>query len=327
MRFLDIFRKTKNMTPDTLHADELTRLDRIRGGVYGLLIGDALGVPYEFHPAAEIPDAGLVEMVPPKGFFRAHEGVPPGTWSDDGAQALLLLESLRQNPELSLTDFAALLVRWYKDGYMTPDGRVFDIGIQTRRALGRLMEGVAPDKAGPASERENGNGALMRVLPVVFFAKTPLEVEELAMRQSVVTHGHIRAQLSCALYSLTAFAILQGATAADAVTFAEDHLLERYSMGPHETELKVVLDGRHEVPEGSGYVVDSLWSGIKCVLSTSDYETCVRKAIQLGEDTDTTACVAGGLAGLLYGEGALPSRWKSMLKGQAIVESLLEGLV
>jgi ADP-ribosyl-[dinitrogen reductase] hydrolase len=74
-------------------------------------------------------------------------------------------------------------------------------------------------------------------------------------------------------------------------------------------------------------VVDSLWSGIKCVLSTSDYETCVRKAIQLGEDTDTTACVAGGLAGLLYGEGALPSRWKSMLKGQAIVESLLEGLV
>jgi ADP-ribosylglycohydrolase len=327
MRLISIFRKRIPMPTEPQIAGTLSRQDRIRGAVYGLLVGDALGVPYEFHAAAEIPDANLVEMVPPKGFARAHAGTPSGTWSDDGAQALLLLESLRQSPKLSLTDFAALLVRWYQSGYMTPDGRVFDVGIQTSRALRKLMDGANPETAGPSGERENGNGALMRVLPVVFFAQTPVEAAELAMRQGVVTHGHIRSQLCCALYALTAFGVLHGASAADAVSAAEDHLLERYSDTPHETELKVVLDGRHDAPEGSGYVVDSLWSAIKCVLSTQDYETCVRKAIKLGEDTDTTACIAGGLAGMWYGEAAIPERWKRALKGTNIVEPLLGDLV
>jgi ADP-ribosyl-[dinitrogen reductase] hydrolase len=326
MRLISIFRKTIPMATEPQIVGTLSRHDRIRGAVYGLLVGDALGVPYEFHAASEIPEADLVEMVPPKGFRRAHAGTPPGTWSDDGAQALLLLESLRQNPKLSLTDFAALLVRWYQAGYMTPDGRVFDIGIQTSRALRKLMDGANPETAGPSGERENGNGSLMRVLPVVIFAQSPAEVEELAMRQGVITHGHIRSQLCCALYALTAFSVLHGANAADAVSAAEDYLLQRYSDTPSEAELKVVLDGRHDAPEGSGYVVDSLWSAIKCVLSTSDYETCVRKAIRLGEDTDTTACIAGGLAGLLYGETAIPARWKQALKGTSIVEPLLGDL-
>ena len=326
MRLIHKLLRAKNMSTLPLTAGELSRRDRIRGALYGLLIGDALGVPYEFQAAADIPAAELVEMTPPKGFHRAHHGVPPGTWSDDGAQALLLLESLRHNPRLALADYAQLLLRWYQKGYMTPDGRVFDIGMQTSRALRRLMDGVSPETAGPSGEYDNGNGSLMRVLPVVFFAQNPLEVEELAMRQSRVTHAHLRAQLCCALYALAAWGILHGVTAADAVNAAEELLLERYGDGPHDAELKVVLDGRHDVPGGSGYVVDSLWSAIKCVLSTQDYETCVRKAIQLGEDTDTTACIAGGLAGMLYGEAALPERWKTTLKGKNIVEQLLDGL-
>jgi ADP-ribosylglycohydrolase len=326
MRLLNLFKNHNLMDTEPLIPVTLTRVERIRGGLYGLLIGDALGVPYEFHSAADIPDANLVEMTPPKGFSRSHHGVPEGTWSDDGAQALILLESLRQDNSLSLADFATLLVRWYEKGYMTPDGQVFDIGGQTRRALGKLMAGTAPHLAGPAGERDNGNGALMRTLPVVFFARNQPEVEQLARKHGVVTHGHLISQLSCAYYALTAFDILHGASAADAVNGAEAYLLGRYEASPEMDELKIVLDGRHEPSAGSGYVVDSLWSALRCLLSTDDYEGCVKKAIQLGEDTDTTACVAGGLAGLLYGEGAIPERWKTTLKGQHLVEQLLEGL-
>jgi ADP-ribosyl-[dinitrogen reductase] hydrolase len=87
--------------------------------------------------------------------------------------------------------------------------------------------------------------------------------------------------------------------------------------------VRLTLGARVEPPRGSGYVVDSLWSAIDCLLTTTDYEACVRRAIMLGNDTDTTACIAGGLAGLLYGYEAIPSRWIEILKGKGIVERVL----
>lgn len=167
----------------TLDIRNLQHADRVRGGVYGLLVGDALGVPCEFHDASEIPAEHEIEMAPPKGLRRAHSGVPIGTWSDDGAQALCLLDTLSRDATLNPDDFGTQLVSWYETGHMTPDGKVFDVGIQTRRALGALKQGVEAMKAGPNGERDNGNGALMRCLPVVF-ARTPLRA--VASRQCYV---------------------------------------------------------------------------------------------------------------------------------------------
>jgi ADP-ribosylglycohydrolase len=182
---------------------------------------------------------------------------------------------------------------------MTPDGRVFDVGIQTSRALSALAGGASPQEAGPAGERDNGNGALMRVLPVVWMARSLDEAIDLAMRQGLVTHGHIRSQLCCALYAIVGLRMLEGMNAHDSLEFAQNALRERFAKSAHAREAQRVLDGRLEAPRGSGYVVDSLWSALDCVLETSDYETCVRRAVMLGNDTDTTACIAGGLAGLL----------------------------
>ncbi|MCB0040398.1 MAG: ADP-ribosylglycohydrolase family protein, partial [Caldilinea sp.] len=107
----------------------MTSIDeRIQGGIYGLLAGDALGVPYEFHGAADIPPLDQIEMAPPAGFRRAHGSVPPGTWSDDGAQALALLASLLECGRLDVDDFGRRLVAWYERGYMAVDNRVFDVG-------------------------------------------------------------------------------------------------------------------------------------------------------------------------------------------------------
>lgn len=300
----------------------LERSERIRGGLYGLLVGDALGVPYEFHDASEIPAEHKIEMTPPKGFRRAHSGVPVGTWSDDGAQALCLLDSLKKNAALDLAHFAGQLLAWYATGHMTPDGKVFDVGIQTRRALGALQRGVEPAKAGPNGERDNGNGALMRCLPVVFVARTLDEVVELAKRQGIVTHGHIRSQLCCALYALAGAGILDGLSAMETVSRAEEELYRRFADGEHDDELRLVLGARSEPSRGSGYVVDSLWSSMECLLTTSDYEACVRRALMLGNDTDTTACIAGGLAGMLYGYDAIPPRWINLLQGRDLAERI-----
>jgi ADP-ribosyl-[dinitrogen reductase] hydrolase len=306
-----------------MNTGNLSHVNRIRGGLYGLLVGDALGVPYEFHDASAIPADGEVEMAPPKGFRRAHAGVPIGTWSDDGAQALCLLESLNRDASLDIADFAGRLVAWYEAGHMTPDGKVFDVGIQTRRALDALRRGGDAKTAGPSGERDNGNGALMRCLPVVFTAQSTEELIELAMRQGVVTHGHMRSQLCCALYVLSAAGISKGTPALEAVTQAEIELRRRFDSTRHKREMDVVLNARSEPPRGSGYVVDSLWSSIDCLLKTSDYEACVRRAISLGNDTDTTAAIAGGLAGMLYGFDAIPSRWLNVLRGKELVDRLL----
>src|ERR1041384_2962683 len=125
----------------TVHAD---LRDRIEGGLIGLLVGDALGVPYEFHPASAIPPLEQIEFDPPPGFRRSHRSVPPGTWSDDGAQALCLLASLLDRGALAVGDFSRRLLAWYEDGYMAVDNRVFDVGVQTTVALRALMAGAPP---------------------------------------------------------------------------------------------------------------------------------------------------------------------------------------
>lgn len=304
----------------------LSRQTRLRGALLGLLVGDALGVPYEFHGAASIPTPTEIEMTPPPGFERAHAGVPPGTWSDDGAQALALLDALLRDPSLNLDAFATSLLNWFQRGAFTPDGEVFDIGLQTRQAFYALGNGANPSVAGPNGERDNGNGSLMRCLPVAMVTTSRDEAIHLARKQSLVTHGHVRSQLCCALYCLTAMGILEGQSAADAVRAAEDALLERHAGTADEAELKIVLYGRFDAPQGSGYVVDSFWSAIHCLLSTHRYEDCVRRAVALGNDTDTTACIAGGLAGLLYGEVGIPERWLAELRGRTIVDTWLTKL-
>ncbi|MFE8597539.1 ADP-ribosylglycohydrolase family protein [Archangium violaceum] len=305
-----------------------TRQERIEGGLYGLLIGDALGVPYEFHPPARIPELPLIEFEPPTGFSRAHEGVPPGTWSDDGAHALCLLASLLYRGTLDVEDLGRRLVNWYELGYMAVDYEVFDVGIQTREALANVRAGVPALEAGPSGEQENGNGSLMRVLPLALWHQgDDAALARDAMLQSRVTHGHPRSQVCCALYCLWARRTLEGSANAwvDAVaTFR--------ALYPEGTATREELEGaiRPDSPDtgrGSGYVVDCLRSARDCV-AVGPYERVVKAAIALGHDTDTTAAVAGGIAGLRDGIQAIPERWRRSLRGQEewlrpMVEQLL----
>ena len=162
--------------------------DRIQGGIYGMLVGDALGVPYEFQQSEEIPGLEEIEFHPPANFRRSHEGVPPGTWSDDGAQALCLLDSLLVCGRLDQVDFAQRMVNWYNQGYMAIDQNVFDVGITTASSIRCLMNGTSPENSGATGDYDNGNGSLMRVLPLALWHRgSDADLVEAAHQQSHLT--------------------------------------------------------------------------------------------------------------------------------------------
>jgi ADP-ribosylglycohydrolase len=294
------------------------------GGLVGLLVGDALGVPYEFHPAKQLPARKEIEMQPPAGFPRAHTGVPVGTWSDDGAQALCLLATLVEQGHFSLVDFADRLLRWLDRGYLAVDGRVFDVGIQTADALDSLRDGVSPRESGGADVTDNGNGSLMRCLPLALLhAGTDSALVREAHLQSLPTHAHARSQVACAFYCLVATSYMLGL--AEPWASAESRLDAVYKAWPDVREGREFLREldvlrsfpKHDEPRGTGYVIDTIWSARRA-LEESTYEDVVRTAVLFGNDTDTTACVAGGLAGIRFGLGGIPARWLKQLRGYDI---------
>lgn len=305
----------------------LQQRQQIEGGLLGLLVGDALGVPYEFHSPEGLPPMADLEMTPPAGFPRSHPHVPPGTWSDDGAQALCLLASLQYRGELDLVDLGNRFLNWRELGYMAVDGDVFDVGNATEQALGRLRAGVPPERSGGMGESSNGNGSLMRALPLTLWHRgSDEELVRDAMRQSLPTHAHPRAQVCCAVYCLWARRMLQqhqdpwGSTLT-AVTA----LLPSGSAAAGELEA-LRRESASRSPRGTGYVVDTLLSA-KAALEQPDFESVVKAAVAMGNDTDTTACVAGGLAGLRWGVNAIPQRWRALLRGRDLVEPLLGPLL
>jgi len=301
--------------------------DRLAGGLIGLLVGDALGVPYEFHPPERLPPLAEIEFTPPAAFRRAHHGTPPGAWSDDGAQALALLASLLDCGRLDLDDFSGRLLAWADHGVYAVDGRVFDIGGQTSHAFGRLRAGVSPTEAGPRGEWDNGNGSLMRVLPLALWhTGSDAALVEDAHRQSLPTHAHPRTLACCALYCLWARRTLAGTAHPwrEAVGTLRD-LYDPASRERNELEEHI----RPDAPpggKGSGNVVDCLNSA-RLAMEAGSYEDAVKAAVALGNDTDTTACVAGGVAGLRDGLEAIPLRWRETLRGQEIVTPLLQRLI
>ena len=297
--------------------------DRRLGGLYGVLVGDALGVPYEFFRPAQLPPLDQIELDPPRGFARTHGTAPRAAWSDDGAMTLCLLDSLVEKGALDPADLAARFRRWAFDGYLAVDGKVFDIGIQTRKALVAIERGAPVLDPIEAEERSNGNGALMRALPLALWHRGTDEQLALDARtQTRVTHPHVRSQLCSVVYCLWARAILAGD--ADPWQTAKDKtraLTKGDAAASAELEQHLCLD---DAPggKGSGYVVDSLHSA-RLALEAGSYEHVVKAAVAMGDDTDTTAAIAGGIAGVRDGVGAIPKRWLSAVTERAVLQSLV----
>jgi ADP-ribosylglycohydrolase len=224
-------------------------------------------------------------------------------------------------------------VKWYNEELWTPHGQLFDIGNTTAEAIVRLSRGTRAEVAGSDSQFSNGNGSLMRIIPVSLrFANLPIkEALDRVHRASGVTHRHMRSQLACGFFTLMIRELLSGADAGAAYTKTVSAFREFYE---HDPSWAVELDYFHlllaedvrrlsenEIAS-SGYVVHTLTASVWCLLTTSSYTECVLKAVNLGGDADTTGCVAGGLAGVLYGVNSIPKEWIAALARHDDIDDL-----
>lgn len=290
----------------------------IKSAVFGHAVGDALGVPVEFATRERLQCTPVQTM---QG-FQTHN-VPPGTWSDDTSMTLCTLESLTKTGNVNLNDMMDRFIQWGYAGYMTPYGRMFGIGRTTRLALTGYRRGKPVDACGGTQERDNGNGSLMRIMPVILYQHmtgiygSEREKMEELNRVSALTHGHPRAMMACGIYGFVLDELLARREPSSLVAGLKQAALFYAGSSEYSAYTELFQPDFFGLDSGqiqsSGYVVDTLKAALWCVGTTTSYPECVLKAVNLGGDTDTTAAVAGGLAGVLYGFDSIPKEWISSL--------------
>jgi ADP-ribosylglycohydrolase len=307
-------------------ATSIPHRERILGGLWGSLVGDALGVPVEFKDRAKLQADPVTDLRE----FGAHNQ-PRGAWSDDGSLILCTADSLL-NHEIDLADMGGRFVRWKNDGLWTSHGDAFDIGLTTSTALLRIAKGTPVMQAGERSEDGNGNGSLMRMLPVTLrFAMEPIEAFAGRVESaSAITHGHARSQMACVFHGLMTRRLSYGQSPEVALASARAEFSGWYERAPEFAKFRhIIEDNLATLPEeeiaSSGYVLHTLLASLWCLLTTQNFRDCVLKAVNLGGDTDTTGCVAGGLAGVAYGIKSIPPGWISQLARKDDVDCLFQG--
>lgn len=304
---------------------------KIKSALFGVAVGDALGVPVEFKSRETIRKNPVTDMI---GFGTYN--LPAGTWSDDSSLTFCLAEALTQDFDLNV--IGQNFVKWYHENYWTPHGHVFDIGIATRQAISRLAKGEKPELAGGFNETDNGNGSLMRILPLLFYIlDRPInERYDITKKVSSITHGHIRSVIACFYYLEFARQIIKGKDKFEIYrkvqTEISNHLT---SLSINPTEItnfdRLLIGDIHKLDESeiqsSGYVLHTLEASIWCLLTTNNYKEAVLKAVNLGNDTDTTGAVTGGLAGLIYGFENIPKNWIEQIARKDDIENLSKRLI
>ncbi|MDH2205948.1 ADP-ribosylglycohydrolase family protein [Empedobacter falsenii] len=283
----------------------------------GSAVGDALGVPVEFKSRQYLQQNPVTDMM---GYGTYN--MPPGTFSDDSSMMFCLAESLCNG--YNVNDIAEKFQMWMHEGYWTADGEVFDVGISTRKAINRLRVVKNPTEAGSTDESDNGNGSLMRILPLAIFTKD-LSIDErceIVKEVSSITHAHNRSVLACIYYIEFALNVLDSENLEEAYLntnfwlklFLEENEIYKNEFQYFERILSgKLIDLKEDEIKSTGYVMDSLEASIWCLLHTDSYKDCVLKAVNLGHDTDTIACIAGGIAGIYYDAETIPTNWIEQL--------------
>lgn len=306
-------------------------MSKIYDGILGAAIGDALGVPVEFESRAAIAENPVTAM---REYGTHHQ--PAGTWSDDTSLMLALLDSIIKNHGIDYSDIMDKFSEWLLYGEYTATGEVFDVGNATSRAIMNYGRGYEPLQCGGASEYENGNGSLMRILPAAFYinaAGTILTDErmQLVHNLSSLTHRHPVSLIGCGIYISIALQLItdkltlpdgiqRGIT--EAFAYYEKQGWSNISSYLRLNDISTFKDLAENDIQSSGYVVHTLEAAVWCLLRTDSYASCVLKAVNLGDDTDTTGAVAGGLAGIYYGADSIPQAWKSAVARKEYIKHM-----
>ena len=292
-------------------------LNRFRGCLLGLAVGDAVGASVEFQargtfePVTDLAGGGPF-------------GLPAGAWTDDTSMALCLATSLLEQNGFDAQDQMERYWRWYQSGYMSSIGKCFDIGNTTRYALEEFHITGNPF-SGRMDPLSAGNGSIMRLAPVVMLYYPDLEsVLHYAAKSSRTTHGAIECLEACQLLGGIIYRAFEGKSKSEVLV--EKDLIPFTSDGLKEISLGDYFEKAENQIQGTGYVVRSLEAALWCFWTTDSYREAILKAANLGDDTDTTAAVCGQVAGAYYGVAGIPKQWLDKLVMRAEIEELAEKL-
>jgi len=310
--------------------------NNLLNSIMGLCVGDCLGVPVEFVDRETLRNDPVVDM---RSYGTYNK--PKGTWSDDTSMTLCLIDSLING--LDYNDIMTNFMKWIKTGDYTPYGEAFDVGNGTSKAIMRFTAGKSPLDCGGLSDHDNGNGSLMRILPILFYLQSIYgtditgnnEAMNVIHNVSSLTHAHKRSLIACGIYISVASMLTKDMDLSAAVEMgiysAVEYYKRQYEFIDELSYYKRLSNKDFfKTPvkniKSSGYVVDTLEAAIWCLLKTKNYKDCVLMAANLGEDTDTVAAVAGGLAGLYYGYENIPKEWLCVIAKRDYIESLCNQL-
>lgn len=290
------------------------------GAILGFVVADALGVPAEFQSREKLKVSPITDMVG----GGAH-GQVPGTWSDDTSMTLALLDSLTEKG-IDYTDQMTRFADWLWEAKYTAHDEVFDVGGATRSAIFNFVKKTNHLMCGGLAENSCGNGSIMRILPLALYLVKECnagelndDVAKIIHDTSKCTHAHPRCQMACGIYCGVVFSLCTGENLHTAVKKGVDSALEYYKEKPdfagvynEFVHLRGIENANEDKIGSSGFVIHTLEASLWCLLNTKNYRDCVLRAVNLGLDTDTTAAVAGGLAGLWYGVEQIDKRWIEM---------------
>lgn len=290
-------------------------LDRAKGALVGLALGDALGTTLEFAGRDTRPP--VTDLVGGGPF-----GLDPGEWTDDTSMALCLAESLLERGRLDVHDLMNRFVRWYKEGHNSVTGTCFDIGVTTERALRAFSETGEP-MSGSTDPRSAGNGSLMRLSPVAIrWRRDRARATAAARLQSRTAHGAAQAVEACAFYVELLIEAIAGApkeTVLRAREWSGDAQIAGVAAGTWRTKARDAISS-------SGYVLHTLEAALWCVGRSESTEEALILAANLADDADTVAAVTGQLAGALWGMSDAPAGWLEKLAWRGRLEALATGL-
>jgi ADP-ribosylglycohydrolase len=307
----------------------MNMVDRCRGALIGLSVGDSLGSVVEFM------SPGTFEPVTTYRRGGPHR-LNPGEFTDDTSLALALADSIAK-VGWDLNDQAERYVEWWQGGKYSVNGKCFDIGITTATALGAFLETRDARTSGLRDERSSGNGSIMRLAPVpiryhVLFPNNIPELMRLAEESSLATHASEQCLSACRYMALVLAALIHGEDRNKVLSPTWGPLTELNAAKPLHPLILTVAQGsfREKQPpaiRGSGWVVQSLEAALWAFHDATTFEEAVLKAVNLGDDADTTGSVCGQLAGAFWGECGIPESLRLGLARYDMLNEALEGLM
>ena len=263
--------------------------DRLKGMLWGLIVGDCLGSPVQFMEMDSFPH--LTEMI-----HCRHFNTPPGYWTDDTAMALCIMESFVRCRKYDLADIARNFVKWYKHGFLSSMPYAFDVGGATTAAIQGMINGSTVN----GSEDSQGNGSIMRFAPTLLInGNTPHN--RIIHEISDLTHNSLRVRRTLDLMA---------------------EICRKHLQGEKSRRGSVYL--RREEVNNSGWAVSTLQAALWAFHSTGNFEEALIAAVNLGGDADTIGAVCGQIAGAYYGYNAIPERWLAAVKDRAKLNALIE---